>query len=260
MAESIAKPRAMGLQHLYKNGKFSDYVITCGERKWEVHKAIICPQSEYFMSVCDGGFSEAKAGHLDLSCDDADALESPLSYLYTGEYPEATSLLSDDPPLRPRKVAISDLELHEKPEHVLKVHLLADKYGVDSLTMVTADLFERLVSKHMFDGPEFSSWLIAVLEDTSPTSVLRESMFDLVLHKIELFFIARSTPDEGVDAFRAALVRCPEFAAELLSHTAGEYADMRTEADTPPVVHRVRQAKSDRAVKGGAITATTSNC
>jgi hypothetical protein len=36
------------LQRLLETGEFSDFVITCGDKTWKVHKAIVCSQSDVF--------------------------------------------------------------------------------------------------------------------------------------------------------------------------------------------------------------------
>nr|OQO16318.1 hypothetical protein B0A51_14883 [Rachicladosporium sp. CCFEE 5018] len=194
----VRKPRVSEFDGLLETGQFADSVVVCEDREWKLHKAIVCPRSDYFMKAYGGNFSEASEGRIDLSCDDGDVLDALNTYLYHGQ-PDPSGWDPRNLLWTPQPSEIPD---HDHPLRLLKVHILADKYqveglsrlatqkyGVDSLTKVTADLFERLGSKHMFDGPEFSSWLIAVLEDTSPTTVLRQSMFDLVLHDIELFLL-----------------------------------------------------------------------
>ena len=44
------------IPRLFGDSKFSDMMIECEGRKWAVHRAIICTQSEYFMKACEGQF------------------------------------------------------------------------------------------------------------------------------------------------------------------------------------------------------------
>ncbi len=45
-----------GLANLRGQGKYSDFVIECGNQSFRVHKVIICALSEYFDKVCCGEF------------------------------------------------------------------------------------------------------------------------------------------------------------------------------------------------------------
>lgn len=35
---------------------YSDLTITCGEKEFKVHRAVICPRSDYFDAACKGEF------------------------------------------------------------------------------------------------------------------------------------------------------------------------------------------------------------
>jgi BTB/POZ domain len=41
---------------ILQSGKYSDLTIGSGDREFHVHKAVICPQSPFFMAACDGEF------------------------------------------------------------------------------------------------------------------------------------------------------------------------------------------------------------
>jgi hypothetical protein len=40
---------------LLATGEFSDFVITCGDKTWNVHKAIVCTQSRVFAAASKFG-------------------------------------------------------------------------------------------------------------------------------------------------------------------------------------------------------------
>ena len=48
---------------LFSSSKYSDLTIHCGSDVYELHRAIICPRSDFFAAACDSGFQV----HTDLS-------------------------------------------------------------------------------------------------------------------------------------------------------------------------------------------------
>ncbi|KAK6508692.1 hypothetical protein TWF506_010771 [Arthrobotrys conoides] len=76
----------MEFEGFLESGKYSDFTIICGSKEWKVHRAIICPQSEYFATVCDSSFKEAKEAEINLANEIPLDIESMLKFLYTGDY------------------------------------------------------------------------------------------------------------------------------------------------------------------------------
>jgi hypothetical protein len=52
----ITGPLRTGIHGYLTNGQYSDLTITSGTRTWNVHKAIVCPQSEFFAKACNSGY------------------------------------------------------------------------------------------------------------------------------------------------------------------------------------------------------------
>ncbi|OQO00436.1 hypothetical protein B0A48_13785 [Cryoendolithus antarcticus] len=189
---------------MLETGDFSDFSIVCGEREWKVHKAIISHQSEYFKAACSGGFDEASSKQIDLSCDDVTALETLISFMYTGALPKVEADCW----------AVPDALL------ALRVHVLADKYGMATLGDLAAEDVMRIASGWCFDAP-FGSWLIAVQEETAEHSVLRKFILDLVRGDLEcLLNSVQGKYRKAVAAFKDALTRYPEFTVLLLAQVA----------------------------------------
>ena len=40
---------------LYESGEYSDLTVVCGRDVYNVHKAIVCPRSEFFSKACRDG-------------------------------------------------------------------------------------------------------------------------------------------------------------------------------------------------------------
>ncbi|KAK6347327.1 hypothetical protein TWF696_007397 [Orbilia brochopaga] len=79
------------LSTLLQSGRYSDLKIRCGSKEWLVHRAIICPQSEYFTAICDSNFKEGISSEIDLSTNNIDHVEQMLKFLYTGSYDDISA-------------------------------------------------------------------------------------------------------------------------------------------------------------------------
>jgi hypothetical protein len=88
---------------LLDTGKFSDFTITCQGRKWKVHKAIVCSQSEVLEAASRFGkvglhqpfkarvlwlilTQEATENKIDLPEDDPEIVEYILRFMYERNY------------------------------------------------------------------------------------------------------------------------------------------------------------------------------
>ncbi|KAF2439775.1 hypothetical protein P171DRAFT_500463 [Karstenula rhodostoma CBS 690.94] len=72
---------------LLASGEYSDLVITCETKRWNVHKAIICPRSHFFAAAVRFPVGKEKEdGVIDLPEDEVSRVEHMLTFLYTSEY------------------------------------------------------------------------------------------------------------------------------------------------------------------------------
>ncbi|TEA04262.1 Cytochrome P450 monooxygenase cypX [Colletotrichum sidae] len=86
------------LRDLYHEPEFSDLTIVSSEAEYRVHKAVVCPRSEYFAKKCRDANSKGAIGsHLSLPDDDPHALGVVVRYLYHLDYSSESS--SDTPRL-----------------------------------------------------------------------------------------------------------------------------------------------------------------
>ncbi|KAI4730431.1 hypothetical protein E4T49_01791 [Aureobasidium sp. EXF-10728] len=66
--ERPEKQLASMLDRLHENGAYSDMKIVCSIDSYNVHKAIICPQSDFFRNACRlDTFAEGKIGVIDIT-------------------------------------------------------------------------------------------------------------------------------------------------------------------------------------------------
>ncbi|KAJ8130181.1 hypothetical protein O1611_g3450 [Lasiodiplodia mahajangana] len=87
-----SKELLISFKHLYACGEYTDLVITCHGKQHQVHKAIVCPRSEFFAAACRGDMKEARTGIIDLPDDDPYVVDIMVHYFYHLDY--TTSPLS----------------------------------------------------------------------------------------------------------------------------------------------------------------------
>jgi hypothetical protein len=54
---------------------YSDLTIVCGAKRYPVHRALLATRSSFFEGACRNSFLEAETGVINLSEDDAEAVE-----------------------------------------------------------------------------------------------------------------------------------------------------------------------------------------
>ncbi|KAH8724448.1 hypothetical protein GQ44DRAFT_279411 [Phaeosphaeriaceae sp. PMI808] len=74
------------LASLFNSGMYSDLTIVCGGKRYPVHRALIATRSSFFEGACRNSFLEAETGVIDLSEDDAEAVEHMVQYFYHMDY------------------------------------------------------------------------------------------------------------------------------------------------------------------------------
>ncbi|KAK4551649.1 hypothetical protein LTR86_011023 [Recurvomyces mirabilis] len=153
----------IALRELFTSGKYSDLTIICAERRFAVHKSIVCTRSPFFAKACEEGRwkvelqsyllmlivdhqqegvqniinLEAEAGDdLMTGNDDPKAVHCMFEFLYCHTYATAADALPNDDFTK-----VDDTCLHAK------VYALGDKYGIPSLKEESLAKF-RDVSKH----------------------------------------------------------------------------------------------------------------
>ena len=92
------------LKTLYESGKYSDLIISCGEKQFNVHRAIVCTQCPWIAAACDGNFmvglvlysamlsangrsmQESASGMITIVDETPTTVKRLITYLYMSEY------------------------------------------------------------------------------------------------------------------------------------------------------------------------------
>jgi hypothetical protein len=74
------------LASLFECAKYSDLTIVCGAKRYPVHRVLLATRSSFFEGACRDGFQEASTGVIDLTEDDAEAVEHMVHYFYHLDY------------------------------------------------------------------------------------------------------------------------------------------------------------------------------
>ncbi|KAL1794361.1 hypothetical protein ACET3X_007782 [Alternaria dauci] len=131
---------------------YSDLIITCGPDTYNVHKAVVCPQSLFFKKAERFPVGkEAEEGTIDLPRDNPQAVRLLVQFFYECEYdPELPKLSRFDKAGRPIITGIKDDQYHYSFPHScdgtqLLIHAMmyevADKYDITELRQLAQEKF-----------------------------------------------------------------------------------------------------------------------
>ena len=178
---------------LLKSGRYSDLTITCGGHLFKVHKAVICPQSQFFAACLRSKFTEARKSNIDMHDTDAKALAIAILYMYT-----------DETDLAQAQSIWPQFDFHSETGHTLRVamakmsmntYLIADRLLMPDLKARMHGIFTSNLAH-----PEFN-WsitmsnenpfeaLVGVLEEVYEKMPAHDSVIRLAatVHATKLF-------------------------------------------------------------------------
>ncbi|KAI2643303.1 hypothetical protein GGS21DRAFT_8698 [Xylaria nigripes] len=165
-------------KELYLSEEYSDLEIVCKEKKYRVHKSIVCPRSKFFTAACRGGFKESQEGKIDLSADDPQAVEIMIWYFYHLDYNSCLPQVVDGMdrtfvtcPYSNHLYTTTNLMIH------VKVYNLADKYFVEGLKGQASAKFRKVAH----DQWETNEFLEAAQEVYTSTTETDRGMRDIVV-------------------------------------------------------------------------------
>ncbi|KAK3503236.1 hypothetical protein B0T13DRAFT_394127 [Neurospora crassa] len=237
-------------EKLLESGLFSDVVVKCGDRTWNLHKNILCSRSIWFEKALTGHFEEAKTGVVNIENFEPSAIDILIRYIYTGS--------CDIPALSP----------HTKTNFVscFEVYTVGDYFALASLTRIALDTlnaeFDAKIAPlqlHYDSGSSASDgngvspdWLPELFEairlvynevtltDTSPPTPGIRATFLSFIHAARFYFLQN-------EHFNAFLDQVPSFALDVFRamRNTGDFI-----AHLPDAHCSLCKSKPTRAEKG----------
>ncbi|KAK3690246.1 BTB/POZ protein [Podospora appendiculata] len=170
---------------LLDSGLFSDVMVTCGSKTWNLHKNILCTRSVWFKKALTGNFEESKTGRVTIENFEPEAIEWLVRYIYTG--------ICDILALR------ADAATKTKFVVCYEVYTVADYFAMDSLRWLD-ELFEAIKLVYQ-DTP---------LHDTTTTTIraafvnfVHTGRFYFLQNEAFTKFLDEEAPLLALDMFRA---------------------------------------------------------
>ncbi|KAK0367797.1 BTB/POZ domain-containing protein [Colletotrichum limetticola] len=162
------------LESLYKTGIYSDLTIRSAAKTYSVHRAIVCPRSDFLAGACRSPFQESSDGLIALSDDDPCVIDMMMQYFYLLDYRQSLytdGLLQSSELEQKQAASVSCLLLHAK------VYSAAEKYAVDGLKDLAVAKFKAAAAQ--FWDP--SDFLYAASEAYTSTIDTDRGLRDAVL-------------------------------------------------------------------------------
>ncbi|KAM3477452.1 hypothetical protein MY8738_006426 [Beauveria namnaoensis] len=221
-----ASARGINLGQLLESGQFSDLTLVCGDKQFNVHKAVVCAQSQVLAAAIREPFQASKTGKIVIEEHDIDTVEKMVEFLYTGDY-------------KPQPHQAEDKRDNTAPEENLVQHILvnsiADYYDIKAL----ADLSKEKL-QHASQDANKSHLLEAATVALSRTG-------DTTVHAVLADATAKNIRQHLESNELAALVG--EFAIEIIKKSVAVEDELRLD------VQRLKNKLADAEWESIAVTA-----
>ncbi|KAG9552065.1 hypothetical protein KCU77_g7183, partial [Aureobasidium melanogenum] len=163
------------IANLHESGAYSDFKIVCGSDTYNVHKNIICPQSDFFRAACrPDTFQEGYTGVVTIPANtgrDKDTLRRPL-------IPDEFDWDQDVEDVKAVKAMIHYFYHHDYPAEKVSDHArmyaMGEKYGIQMLKALANTKF-----RHSFEdgrGDQETAIVIAFKSTPDSDRVLRATI------------------------------------------------------------------------------------
>ena len=205
------------MANLADSQKHSDFVISCGGRRFNVHKAIMCSASPALAAAFNVNMTESQTGIVEHTEYDADTVEHMISYVYKTDYklPEDIQLTVSTPvreePDDSTIIAISGSNAG-LIAHV-RIYAIASYYQLPTLKILALQNF-AFHTKDRFETGDF----IHVLREVSRHISKDDVHFHAAVRTVAVEHLTELTLDSSFMADLAELEDVQDFAAEMLRH------------------------------------------
>ncbi|KXT13258.1 hypothetical protein AC579_2488, partial [Pseudocercospora musae] len=184
----------------------TDFTITWGDRKWNVHRLVLHLNSSVLRKACSGAFKESQTKELDLSGDPEDAVEALIDYMYRFDY---------EIPDLPSGEVSSELAFH------VLVVVIADKYNMKSFQDLATAKFRAIAESIGVNDQDLTEAATIAYAAQLPTSEIRKIIATTAFSKPDYFMpeepatsafgtYMESEPALAIDIARASLSRKSE--------------------------------------------------
>ncbi|OTA98291.1 hypothetical protein M426DRAFT_28591 [Hypoxylon sp. CI-4A] len=107
---------------LLESESFTDLVVKCGPRTWNLHKAVLCCKSKWFIAALNGNFHEAQSGCITINDENPEMIDHMIEWIYNG-YIDAKIFEDDD------KMYSACVELYKVSDYFLLPELAGTVFG-----------------------------------------------------------------------------------------------------------------------------------
>ncbi|KAL8833634.1 MAG: hypothetical protein Q9170_004155 [Blastenia crenularia] len=158
-------PFVRGIRELSASLKASDLTISCGGDTFEVHRAIVCPQSDYFAQAAERLSKETLLNTITLSEESPMIIQRLVSFFYTGCYGQA--MMNYNSPFFIHRTSIVPKDgRHKEILLHIKMYGCGEKFGAPALKAIAEKRFKEAVTQQ-WPMREFPILVNAIYASTS---------------------------------------------------------------------------------------------
>ncbi|KAE9963535.1 hypothetical protein BLS_009204 [Venturia inaequalis] len=228
------------IRKCFESGKYSDLVIRSGRRKFNVHKNVVCGQSEWFeKAVKENAFLEGETGVISMNEDKLDAVAAMLDYLYTQDY--AISSVAGQSSGRDDFDTVLNKSWPAAMKFNLQVYELANRFRIPGLKHLAEYNF-RSVAENQWDLPEFTE-AVKYAYSIAPPGPTGQDLRNIVIRNSASQ--ARYLFGKGQEAFVDMMEEVAEFGKDLSRELASRLYGGLGEANSESKVASDEDSEDD---------------
>ncbi|KKY13966.1 putative btb poz domain-containing protein [Diplodia seriata] len=217
-------PKRDTLTRFLHSGKYSDLIISCGDRTWNVHKVIVFCHCGFLEKVYGKDLQAQGSGVIELHDDHPDAVAAMLEWAYSVDSQQPTAPPKPGPNANTRNAQMLDW-MHLN----VRVHILAEKYSMSSLrrlAWINITMLTDYYAVHSRDDAMHLTEIGALIYANTP---------DVPNHQLRYMFVANVCANiklmYACGNFSLFLKGGNTFGADLVRYIAQNAVSMRADDD-----------------------------